>query len=195
MKIRKTIGLLLGLGMACSAANAQYCMTFTESISENFNAMPEGGRPLCWVAYSTSNAAIAVQGVSKTDNRYHMSWPQGTTAANTSAPGFFELIMRRCTMRGVLTFKLARTGNLSVPRPFLVGTKGAPTFVGPFNTIQTIQHNSLTETTYTVDLSNYTGPDQFIAFRVNLSNGNGFTLDDINWTGPPATATQVIIKQ
>lgn len=195
MKIRKTIGILLGLGMAFSAANAQHCMTFTETIIENFNAMPQGGRPSCWLAYSHNSAVGAIQGVSKTDNRYHMAWPQGSAAANSAGMGYFELIMRRCTMRGILTFKLSRTGDLSQPRSFLVGTKNAPSAVGAFNTFQTIQHNTATETTYTVDFRNYTGPDQFIAFRVNMSNGNGFTIDDINWTGPPATATPVMIKQ
>jgi hypothetical protein len=130
MKIRKTIGLLMGLSMAFTAANAQYCMTLVENINQNFSGMPNGGRPVCWLAFSHSSAVSAIHGVSSSDARYHMSWPQGTTPANSTAPGFFELIMQRCTMRGVLTFKLARTGDLTQNRTLLVGTKAAPSHAG-----------------------------------------------------------------
>lgn len=194
MKIKRTLSLILGLGLACTSAQAQYCMTLDQTISQNFNSMPHGGRPECWLAYSHGSAIGAFHGVSSSTGKYHMEWPLGTTAANTAAPGYFELSMHRCTMKGVLSFKLARTGNISVSRSLIVGTKTAPGAAATFTNFQTITHNSLTESTYSVDLSSFSSTDGFIVFRILLSNGNGITLDDISWTGPPPTITPVISR-
>lgn len=195
MKIKKTLSLILGVGLAFTSAQAQYCMTLDETINVNFNGMPHGGRPECWLAYSHVSAIGAVHGVSSSTGKYHMEWPLGTSPANTAAPGYFELSMHRCTMKGVLTFKLARTGDISVSRTFLVGSKTSPGSAATFTPFQTITHNSLSESVYTVDFSNFPTTNGFIVFRANMSNGNGFTIDDISWSGPPASIDPEPIRQ
>ena len=185
MKIKTFAGLVIGLGMALSTVQAQNCSVLSESINQDFTGMAYGARPACWVTHYYPNTPETFSGAYPGDQRYYLEWHNGGAPANVEPVRPFILALQRCTMRGPLSFSVWQLFN-APSRSLEVGTMSNPNNPATFTPYQIINHFSGTPATYTVDFTGYVGTDQYIAFRAFLSNGNGFSFDNIIWSGPPA---------
>jgi hypothetical protein len=172
------LSFFFALLMACTFAEAQNCNTLQSSINENFNSTANGTRPPCWSGFYT-------QVQSQTANYVQAGeyWIQRT---NTGAaiPEHFMVVMPRNTVKGPLQFQLKKYpngGSLSLEVGTLSNKLDATTFTN-FQTVSTITSSP---TNMTVDFSSYNGADTYIAFRAYLLPGEGFSFDNIVFSGPP----------
>lgn len=193
MKFKKFTTLMLGLGMAASFAHAQSCSVLSESINQNFSGMAHGTRPPCWVAHNIDIPNYTFSGVNVNQGNYCIQYFGGVYPVNHAQVRTFVVAMQRCTMRGPLSFTLTWNGYISgVLRPFQVGTMSDPNNPATFVPIETFTTGDFTPMNITVDLTSYVGTNQYIAFRTYLSNHNGWTIDNVTWSGPPAVLTPVL---
>jgi hypothetical protein len=191
MNIKKFTSFAFGLGMAFSFVSAQNCSVLSESINQDFTGMTHGTRPACWVSHHHPTISGTFSGVYNGDQRYYLEWHNGGYPQNSAQVRPFVLAMQRCTMRGPLSFSVWQLFN-APSRSLEVGTMSDPNNPATFTPFQTINHFSGTPATYTVDFTGYIGTDKYIAFRSFMSNGNGFSIDNIVWSGPPAVVTPVM---
>lgn len=167
---------------------AQGCTTKLSSINENFNAIAHGAIPTCWTRHSPSIGANGFNGASNTDHRHNIIWMDNNGTPDQQSPGKFILAMQRCTMLGPVSFKLARMSNSVWQWPCEVGTMSDPNNPATFVPLYAFYPTSATQVTYSVNLSGYSGTNEYIAFRTIMGEGNTFTIDDITFSGPPPVA-------
>lgn len=168
--------------MLVSIAGAQNCNTLNSSINENFDSTPNGTRPACWNGFYT-------QVQSQTANYCQAGeyWIQRINAgANT--PEHFMVVLPRNTVKGPLNFQLKKYpngGSLSLE----VGTLSNPNDPNSFTNFQTVSSITSSPTQMTVDFSSYNGTSTYIAFRAYLLPGEGFSFDNVVFSGPPPVLT------
>ncbi len=185
MKTNTLLALLLGLCFTAPSAQAQSCTTQLSTINENFNGIAHGAIPTCWTRHTPSIGSDGFNGVSNTNLRHNMIWMDGNGVPDQLAPKSFIVSMQRCTMLGPVTFKLARGYNSVWQWPFEVGTMSDPNDAATFVPLYAFYPTSNVQVAYSVNLSGYTGTNEYIAFRGTMSEGNSFTFDDVTFMGPP----------
>ena len=192
MKFKKFTSLAFGLGMAFSSVIAQNCSVLSESINQNFSNLAHGTRPPCWVAHTPNIPNYTFNGVSINQSNYHIQFNSAGYPPNNAQVQTFIVAMQRCTMRGPLSFQLTWAGALGVARPFQVGTMSDPNNPATFVPVETFSLTDFFTHNLTVDFTSYVGTNNYIAFRTYLSNNNGYIIDNIVWSGPPAVVTPVM---
>lgn len=176
--IKTYLTCLLALFMTCSFAEAQNCNTLQSTINENFDSTPNGTRPACWNGFYTpvtSQTANYCQA-----GEYYIK--RTNSGANT--PEHFMVVMPRNTVKGPLKFQLKKYpngGSLSLE----VGTLSNPNDATTFTNFQTVSSMTSGGTNMTVDFSSYNGTNTYIAFRAYLLPNEGFSFDNIQFSGPP----------
>jgi hypothetical protein len=192
MNTKMILRLLLSLCLMVTAAQAQNCGVLLETINENFNAIPHNSLPACWTRHTPTVPGNVFNGVAINSLSYQFHWQDTQAPADQLAPKHFVLVMQRSTMKGPVTFKASRQLSSVWQWPVEVGTMSDPNNPSTFEPLYAFYPTSTIPTTYTANLTNYTGTNQFIAFRTFMSEGHTFTIDDITWSGPPAVLSPAL---
>lgn len=179
--MRKLLLTLVLFGTVLLQANAQ-CTTANQTITEDFNAATF---PACWTL--TSSAA-------HTFSRIYL---------NTfgSSPGRF-VMPRAVNAKGILTFWAANTTNSQAGNGVVtIGALSAPTNWASFEPIETlvivptISGGSIIAIQYTVDLSSYTGTNEYIGFSMPASPSRTVYFDNFNYESACFATTVSAIGQ
>ncbi|MBK8366842.1 MAG: LamG domain-containing protein [Bacteroidetes bacterium] len=153
--------------------NAQ-CTVATPTVSENFNSTV---LPTCWTnlnGWSLSGTDI---------------W---ASEDNNWTP--MLILPKTDNAKGILTFK-ARMNSAFGPPAMYIGVVSAPGSPASYVNIFNFNVTNATMTTFTVDLSSYTGNFQYIAIRLPSNNGRRLHLDDINYTSACFSSSVTAIAQ
>lgn len=178
MKQFLAIALTMVLLLTGSVLQAQ-CNFQVSTINEDFDAIPDGQRPACWYAHNTS-----IPGGS--GNFVHLGEYWMWKYAAAAQTEMFMVVMRNSTVKGPLNFDLKKYpsgGYLT----FEVGTVSNPNDPNTFTNFQSISHNSDVPLPCLVDFSSYAGTNKYIAFRCYIANNQGFSFDNVTFTGPPTS--------
>ena len=154
--------------------NAQ-CTVATPTVSENFNA---NTLPTCWTNLPNFFSFQSGEAWATEDQ----NWPP-------------MLILPMTTnAKGILTFK-ARMNSAFGPPAMYIGAVSAPGSPASYVNIFNFNVTNATMTSYTVDLSSYTGNFQYIAIRLPSNNARRLHIDDINYVSACFSSTVTAIAQ
>jgi hypothetical protein len=179
------INLLLAALLCISANLHAQCNGAVSTINENFNAIAYGQRPACWNGFYA-----AVPSVTANYCYNGEYWIQRINQGAT-LPELFMIVLPQSTMKGPLSFdlrKLPNSGNLTLE----VGSLSDPNDPRTFTLTRALSYGSSTAQRFTVDFTNYSGTDKYIAMRAYLLPSQGFAFDNLTWSGPPAVITPVL---
>ncbi len=165
--------LIILIALFSTKINAQ-CTVATPTVSENFNSTV---LPTCWTnlnGWSLSGTDI---------------W---ATEDNNWTP--MLILPKTDNAKGILTFK-ARMNSAFGPPAMYIGVVSAPGSPASYVNIFNFNVTNATMTSYTVDLSSYTGNFQYIAIRLPSNNGRRLHIDDINYVSACISSSVAAIAQ
>lgn len=170
--MRKLLPIIL-ITLLTYNLNAQ-CTVATPTVSENFNSTV---LPTCWTnlnGWSLSGTDI---------------W---ATEDNNWTP--MLILPKTDNAKGILTFK-ARMNSAFGPPAMYIGVVSAPGSPASYVNIFNFNVTNATMTSYTVDLSSYTGNFQYIAIRLPSNNARRLHIDDINYVSACFSTSVTAIAQ
>ncbi len=155
--------------------NAQ-CTVATPTVSENFNA---NVLPTCWTNGGPGFFSIGGGEAWSTEDQ---NWPPMLYLPMTT------------NAKGILTFKARMIAAFGPPAMY-IGVVSAPSSPASYVNIFNFNVTNTTMTTFTVDLSSYTGNYQYIAIRLPSNNARRLYIDDINYTSACFSTSVTAIAQ
>jgi hypothetical protein len=159
------------------------CNVPTSTINENFDAILDTRRPPCWTAHNTNTANGSGNFV-----HLHEYWMWKYAPAGPAE--MFMVVLPYSTVKGPVSFDLKKYPNGGY-LDFEVGTLSNPNDPNTFSLFQTIPHNSDVALPCTVNFANYTGSNGYIAFRCYIAPNQGFSFDNLTFTGPSSSIKPV----
>ena len=164
--------LIILITLCVYKINAQ-CTVATPTVSENFNATV---LPTCWTALN--------------------GWSLSGTDIWASEGSFTPMLILPKTdnAKGILTFK-ARMNSAFGPPAVAIGVVSGTNSPASFVSLHNFNATNAVMTSYTVDLSSYTGSAQYIAIRLPNNNGRRLYLDDINYVSACFSSSVTAIAQ
>lgn len=178
---RLKIVLLSFLALALFSPSLLAQCNPVSSINENFNSTAYQQRPPCWSGIFQHDPGATFNFVYNGEYWmfHHHSSPNPIAYTMIT-------VLPRCTVKGPLTFDMRKMNNFAgTTNDIEIGTMSNPNDHNTFVPFQTVSHISTNVVSKTVDLTNYAGTNEYIAFRTHLPPNSGFIIDNVSWTGPP----------
>ncbi|AWA30823.1 hypothetical protein HYN48_12445 [Flavobacterium magnum] len=158
----------------------------TANFSENFDSTDTGDLPGCWTAIVRGPSISEYADISVRDWIEVHSNPNAVQLYNdfssTTADNDVILVSPNLSTLSLGTYRLKfyaiNAGSLQI------GTIDSNTNSGVFNLVEEV-NTSDTATEYKIEFSSYTGPDTYVAIRLNGGPYSSIFLDNIVWELSP----------
>ena len=168
------------------------------AITESFESTPIDELPSCWTAILggfgiSENASVSVQEASAVSGTKSVALQNNFSAEGTT----IMLVSPNLSNLGAGTHRLKFFAETWETGTLQIGTMDSATSDGYF-TLKTTLELTNVNNEYTIDFSNYTGTDTFIAFKNSSPMPfSSIFIDDIRWELLPACddVTNIVVNQ